>query len=310
MINLEVCKSTGIALLLAAGLLAALFAFGVFSPQATPGVGAHPCQHPGDDHRDNSATPESCRNDDGSANTDHASGSHVRPTFSGDDYNSEDNYYEFSIRENRNGSTTAITVGQVMASLPGGGDVTLTFTLTDPSDFTSFPSGHVQYTGAGLNFEATTGLTEDGDRKYVGGTATFQVTAIRSGDSGEGIADRTATATMRVYVEDQDYGPPAAPMGTPVGERTAVAGVDATATTAAVFPKDALTVAEARKAIDVTWERPEGVVAVSTYDVRYRKVGETDDDWQTDTVDVDNTVNTSTTDTVNIAPSSPSEKHH
>ena len=306
--NTQVGRSAGIALLMAAGLLALLFAFGVFSPQATPGVSAHECQQPGDTHTDNDDPGDAC-NAPGEAAGDHALGDHTRPTFGGDDYNSEDNYYEFSIMENRDGSTNAITVGQVMATLPGGGDVTLTFTLTDPSDFTSFTSGHVQYGGTGLDFEAATGLTDDGDRKYVGGTATFQVTAIKSGDTGDGIADRTATAMIRVYVEDQDSGPPAAPMGVPTMMRDAVAAVSAddsaTPPTTAVFPKAALTAAQARKAIDVTWERPEGVVDTSTYDVRYRKVGETDDDdWMTMTVAQDTSVDTDPgSGTTNIAPS-------
>ena len=306
---------------MAAGLLALLFAFGVFTPQATPGVSAHECQNPGDTHEDNTGDNpcNTDENDDGTIDdlgdgeTAHAAGDHMIPVFSGADYNSDDNRYEFSIRENRDGSTTAITIGQVMATLPGGEDVSLTFTLTDPTGFTSFPSGHVQYTGSGLNFEDAA-LTADGERKYVGGTATFQVSARKDGaaDADPGIADRTAIAMIRVYVEDQDSGPPPAPMGAPVKEReivNAVSAADGPPVVAAVFPKAALTAVQARKAMDVTWERPEGLVEGttaadnSTFTVEYRKVGEGDDDWETMTVPVDTTVDTDGgTDVVNIAP--------
>ena len=257
------------------GLLAILFALDIFSPQATPGVSAHECQSPTDDHTDNTGD-DACTADLGDNAGDHAGGDHVRPTFSGDDYNSEDNYYEFSIMENRDGSTNAITLGQVMATLPGGGDVTLSFNAgTDPDDFITFPSGHVQYDGTGLDFEAASGLTDDGDRKYL--TATFGVTAIKAGDADPGLADRTATAMIRIYVEDQDAGPPSAPMGVPVMPRAA----DDTAAP----PITEITAASAAKMMTVSWVKPDGLLANgthSTYTVQYREEGQTEeDDWVT-----------------------------
>ena len=247
--------SAGIALLLALGLLALLFAFGVFSPQATPGVSAHECQDPGDTHGDNKPTPNPCNDPDGIGGADgqHAAGDHVVPFFSMETYT-------FSIDENKPGSGTDISpvaLGSVSATHPNGDSFQY---FVDNASFRIYPRGGLAYIGAapGLDFEAV-GLDSDDDGKYleimvaaVEGTTPTEPTDFTALTNAE--RETSGVAKVKVYINDVEADPPAGVTGDPI-----------------MGDPDGMT---------IKWSGRESPAApsVDTYQVQYREEG-SGDDW-------------------------------
>ena len=192
---------------MAAALLAALFAFGVFSPQGTPGVSAHDCTGPSDTHEDNADDPGEC-NQPGSTDNTHESGDHIAPVFSMETY-------KFGIDENKPGSgadNSPVSLGRVMAT--HAGDESFNYTVSDTDNYRIYASGELAYIGAapGLDFEDADILSDD-DGKYFQITVTATEVVPTGGSADD---DPTGTAMVRIYVNDVEADPPAGVMGDPI----------------------------------------------------------------------------------------------
>jgi len=265
--------SAGIALLLAVGLLALLFAFGVFSPQGTPGVSAHVCQSPNDEHTDISGDDECVTDPTALADTNgsHAAGDHTVPVFSMETYS-------FNIDEGKAGDTTPVSLGQVMATHAEGDS--FGYFVSDTTNYRIYPNGSLAFIGADtvLDFEATTGLETDEDGKYVEIMVAAVEGATPTAPTWASITDAqrevTGLATVKVYVNDVEAPPPTGLTAEPDK------GTPAVGTTAAI--------AASPTSIDVMWDRHPNVIDGADYTVRYREMkdGQADDEGWT-SVDLD-----------------------
>ena len=281
--NSQVGKSAGIALLLAAALLAALFAFGVFSPQATPGVSAHQCANPDDEHKDNADPGVAC-----TATAHESTRNHT--------INGLEEEYIFPIDERTKGSGQL--VARVQASFSSG-DV-VTYRLSGAADASDTPA---QYATIGTDGSVTpaTGAPTSGDgtdylQIYPDGSIVYKEFGdadVRNGLDWETIlpltpVDRTKAKVITAYIDaspptstpnaatafrakltinvsDVEADPPTGLMVKPVTMRDTVATVGSEAY--------AITESEARAMISVEWTKHPLVPSTVTdaYIVEYRK---------------------------------------
>ena len=251
--NTQVGRSAGIALLLAMGLLALLFAFGVFSPQATPGVSAHECQNPDDDHADNPASDETdgtdC-NQPGQAAGDH-------DTTRNHEITGLDEEYTFTIAENVKGNNQL--VAHVQASFRSGDNVTYSITgveagtgseqyatiavdgtvaatgtlpTADGQDFLNvYPDGRIYYQETAVDATAGTDSRNGFDWELITAGTPAQVNTDRTKakvitayivasppDGPDGDTDPDGApfvATLTIMVTDTEAGPPTGLMAEP-----------------------------------------------------------------------------------------------
>ena len=256
-------------MLLAAGLLALLFAFGVFSPQATPGVSAHECQSPGDTHTDISGE-DACTETVGDADGNHSASDHVKPVFSMETYT-------FNIDEGKAGNTTPVALGQVMATHAEGDSFEYFLTTSDAANYRIYPSGDLAFISAtALDFETITTTDEGG--KYVEitiaaaeGIGTADPVAPSDFTSLSNAEPETTSTTMvKIYVNDIEAAPPTGLTAEPDKGTPAVG-----TTTAAV--------AAVPTSIDVMWDKHPNIADSASYTVRHREMkdGQADDEGWT-----------------------------
>ena len=286
--NAQSGRSAGIALLLAAGLLALLFAFGVFSPQATPGVSADPCTTPDDEHKDNADPGVACSDAAHEGTQNHM-------------INGLEDEYTFSIDERTKGSGQV--VAKVMASFPSGDDVT--YQLSAAEDGGS-PQRFLTIAVTGVGTTATAAPTRAADdylQIYPDGSIVYKeagTTAERNGLNWEtilptsGVASTTPkvitayivaspptstpTATpfiakLTINVSDVEADPPTGLMVKPVTMRDA----DATVVPAIV----AISESDAREMLSVEWTKhplvPSGTPQAYTVEYRKKMDGQADE---------------------------------
>ena len=274
--NTQVGRSAGIALLMAVGLLALLFAFGVFSPQGTPGVSAHECQSPGDTHEDNSGD-DACTAAVGTADGEHDTGDHLKPVFSMETYS-------FNVDENKAGSGTGnspVSLGQVMATHDGGEEFTysvsaVTGTFHAITDYRIYPDGSLAYVGSsGLNYEETA-LESDTDGKYAEITVTA-TEVVPTGGTAD--VDPSGTAMVRIYVNDVESDPPTSLMVMP-----AMARAEVTTSGSEAYE---ITAANATQMLSVEWAKHSTISTDGTYTLQYREMmdGQANDaGWGSDNI--------------------------
>ena len=291
---------------MAAALLAALFAFGVFSPQGTPGVSAHECANPGDDHRDadpaGDATPVPCDAADG------------HDTTKNHEITGLLEEYTYTIAENVKGNGQL--VARVRASFPSGDDVqyslsnvaagsdgeryltipdtgvipaaTVGAPTTNADDYLNiYPDGGIYYQEVdnraadstdpdprnGFDWESITVGTpaQNNEDRTKPKVITAYIVATSEDTVGD---DAVFVAKLTIMVTDVEAPPPTGLMAGPD------VGTPAVGDTAAV-PASATS-------IDVMWNKHPTInetaatVGASTaeYAIQYREVGETDDDWE------------------------------
>ncbi len=145
--------------------------------------------------------------------------------------------YSFTLAENADGSTNAVSVGTVSATDADTGD-TVSYSITagnTGSVFAISSTGAITYTGSGENYES---FTDPADP-----ASAFTLTVQAS----DGTATDTATVTVAVTDDNTEApGKPAAPTVTPTASSTT--------------------------SLDVTWTAPSNAgPAIASYDLRYRE---------------------------------------